>query len=71
MLTSRTESGAGQRITKPIGWESPGESEAASAGISASFLKKRSKKLLLFDPEAVSSPAAKEQKFFGYFFSKK
>jgi hypothetical protein len=33
MLTSRTESGAGQRITKPIGWESPGESEAASAGI--------------------------------------
>jgi hypothetical protein len=33
MLTSRAESGAGQRITKPTGWESPGESEAASAGI--------------------------------------
>jgi hypothetical protein len=36
-----------------------------------SFLKKRSKKLLANGPAAVSSPAAKEQKFFGYFFSKK
>jgi hypothetical protein len=38
---------------------------------SASFLKKRSKKLLLLGAVATARPAPAEQKFFGYFFSKK
>ena len=33
MVTSRAESGAGQRIIKPTGWESPRESESVSTGI--------------------------------------
>jgi hypothetical protein len=37
MVTSRAESGAGQRIIKPTGWESPRESESVSTGIRAPF----------------------------------
>jgi hypothetical protein len=36
-----------------------------------SFLKKRSKKLLLIWSEVVSRPLAREQKFFGSFFQKR
>jgi hypothetical protein len=38
---------------------------------SASFLKKRSKKLLLTGPMAVKPARSKEQKFFGSFFQKR
>jgi hypothetical protein len=35
------------------------------------FEKKEAKKLLAYEPRAVKTPGFQDQKFFGYFFSKK